>query len=56
VSPCWRTEYLIEKKFKGLNPLQRGLGVIGKSLRPREKYCFSLALLFNYLLITFPRN
>jgi hypothetical protein len=39
-----------------LNPPQRGLGVIGKSPRPQEKYCVSLALLFNYLLITFPRN
>jgi hypothetical protein len=39
-----------------LNLPQRGLGVIGKSPRPREKYCVSLALLFDYLLITFPRN
>jgi hypothetical protein len=47
---------LIEKRIKGLNPPQRGLGVIGKSPRPREKYCVSLALLFDYLLITFSRN
>jgi hypothetical protein len=47
---------LIEKRIKGLNPPQRELGVIGKSPRPREKYCVSFAFLFNYLLITFPRN
>jgi hypothetical protein len=27
----------MEKLIKDLNPPQRGLGVIGKSLRPREK-------------------
>jgi hypothetical protein len=47
---------LIGKRIKGLNPPQRGLGVIGKSSRPQEKYCVSLALLFDYLLITFSRN
>jgi hypothetical protein len=57
VSPsCWRSVYLIEKIIKGLNPPQPGLRVIGKSLRPREKYCVHLALLFNYLLIIFSRN
>jgi hypothetical protein len=48
--------YLIGMRIKCLNPPQRGLGVIGKSPRPREKYCVSLTLLFDYLLITFPRN
>jgi hypothetical protein len=47
---------LIEKRIKGLNPPQRGLGVIDKSPRPRLKYFVSLSLLFNYLLINFPRN
>jgi hypothetical protein len=47
--------YLIEKRIKGLSPTQCGLGVIGKSPRSREKYCVSLTLLFNYLLITFSK-
>jgi hypothetical protein len=56
VSPsCWRSVYLIEKRMKGLNPPQRGLGMIGKSQRPRKKICVFIALLFNYLLISFPR-
>jgi hypothetical protein len=52
---CWRSVYLIEKRIEGLNPPQHGLGVIGKSLRPQEKFV-SLALVFINLLITFPRN
>jgi hypothetical protein len=47
---------LIEKRIKGLNPPQRGLGVISKSSRPRDKNYVSLALMFIYLLITFSRN
>jgi hypothetical protein len=47
---------MIEKRIKGLNPPQCGLGVIGKSLRPRDKNCVSLVLMFIYLLITFSRN
>jgi hypothetical protein len=50
---CWRSAHLIEKKIKGLNPPQCGLVVIGKSLRPRDKICLSLALLCIYLLFTF---
>jgi hypothetical protein len=48
--------YLIEKRIKGLNPPQCGLGVIGNSTRPRDKNYVSLALVFVYLVITFHRN
>jgi hypothetical protein len=34
---CWRNVQLIEKRIKDLNPPQCGLGVIGKSPRPREE-------------------
>jgi hypothetical protein len=53
---CSRSVHLIERRIKDLNPPQRGLGVIGKSPRPQEKDYVSLALLFNYVLITFPIN
>jgi hypothetical protein len=48
--------YLIEKRIKGLNPSQCGLGVIGKSPRPQVKNCVSLAVMIIYLLIIFSRN
>jgi hypothetical protein len=43
--------YLIEKRIKGLNPLQCGLGVIGKSPRPQDKICLSCSRV--YLLVDY---